>query len=305
MTKLGNSARASLVTLFACALFAATPAVAADAGTVSVNGVTLNYVEQGSGTPVVFVHGSISDLRVFDGLHDVIAADFQFVAYTRRYFGTAPWIDNGETFSDATHAADLIAFVEALDRGPVHLVAHSGGGAIAMFAAMDRPDLFLSMVQLEPGGAMRQLLTTPEEMAAYELLRDAQTPANEASSAGDLARATELFLDSTNNRPGAFAGYSPELRQVHMDNARTLTLRATGTARPLDCDLLNAVSVPTAVVVSDHAWAYFDLVADATVRCLPDAEKITLADAYHDAPIVKPEAVGAVIISFVSAHDPQ
>src|ERR1700736_4450635 len=32
----------------------------------SVNGVDLSYQEQGRGTPVVFVHGALSDLRVWN-----------------------------------------------------------------------------------------------------------------------------------------------------------------------------------------------------------------------------------------------
>jgi hypothetical protein len=31
---------------------------------IEVNGVRLSYVEEGSGEPIVFVHGAFSDLRV-------------------------------------------------------------------------------------------------------------------------------------------------------------------------------------------------------------------------------------------------
>ena len=54
---------------------------------MTVNGVTLNYVEEGEGEPVVFVHGAISDHRVLEGQREAIAEDYQYIAYTRRYFG--------------------------------------------------------------------------------------------------------------------------------------------------------------------------------------------------------------------------
>jgi hypothetical protein len=38
-----------------------------------VNGVHLPYVEQGSGEPVVFVHGAISDLRAWEPIREEIA----------------------------------------------------------------------------------------------------------------------------------------------------------------------------------------------------------------------------------------
>ena len=37
----------------------------ADAKTVDLDGATLAYQEKGDGTPVVFVHGAISDLRTW------------------------------------------------------------------------------------------------------------------------------------------------------------------------------------------------------------------------------------------------
>ena len=36
-----------------------------DLKTAKVNGTTLAYREQGEGEPVVFVHGSLSDLRLY------------------------------------------------------------------------------------------------------------------------------------------------------------------------------------------------------------------------------------------------
>lgn len=36
-----------------------------EAQTVEVNGATLAYIEEGTGDPVVFVHGAISDLRTW------------------------------------------------------------------------------------------------------------------------------------------------------------------------------------------------------------------------------------------------
>ena len=165
---------------------------------MTVNGVTLNYVEEGEGEPVVFVHGSISDHRVFEGQREAIAEDYQYIAYTRRYFGDQPWPDEGENSGDETHAADLIAFVEGLDRGPVHLVGWSGGGSLAILAALERPDLFRSMVLYETGGYVAgQLMTTEAGQAANQEFRDAMAPADDAAAAGNLDQAVELFIDAS------------------------------------------------------------------------------------------------------------
>src|SRR5215475_7393230 len=51
---------------------------------IEVNGVRLSYVEQGSGEPVVFVHGAFSDLRVWEPVKEEVAKRYRFIAYTQR-----------------------------------------------------------------------------------------------------------------------------------------------------------------------------------------------------------------------------
>ena len=53
-----------------------------------VNGVDLSYIEQGRGTPVVFVHGAWMDLRYWEQQRQAIAMQYRFIAYTLRYHGT-------------------------------------------------------------------------------------------------------------------------------------------------------------------------------------------------------------------------
>jgi pimeloyl-ACP methyl ester carboxylesterase len=69
-----------------------------------VNGVRIQYLEDGSGEPVVFVHGAISDHRAWEPVRDEIARKYRFIALTQRYFGTGPWKDDGREFSVATFA---------------------------------------------------------------------------------------------------------------------------------------------------------------------------------------------------------
>jgi pimeloyl-ACP methyl ester carboxylesterase len=112
---------------------------------VRVNGVDLSYIDDGVGTPVVFVHGAWMDLRYWEPQREGVAAHHRFVAYTLRYHGTAPWPDDGKNYSAATHAADLAAFIHQLNAGPVHLVGLSMGGRLATMVALEHPDLLRSL----------------------------------------------------------------------------------------------------------------------------------------------------------------
>jgi hypothetical protein len=119
---------------------------------VEVNGVRLQYLEQGSGEPVVFVHGAISDLRTWPpAVSETVAKKYRFIAYTQRYHGTGPWNDDGRKYSVATHADDLAKFISALNVGPAHVVGWSYGGWVAIIAAQNTPSLVRSLILYEGG----------------------------------------------------------------------------------------------------------------------------------------------------------
>jgi pimeloyl-ACP methyl ester carboxylesterase len=88
---------------------------------IEVNRVRLSYVEQGSGEPIVFVHGAFSDLRVWEPVREEVARRYRFIAYTQRYHGVGAWKDDGKEYSTATHANDLAKFITSLNVGSVLL----------------------------------------------------------------------------------------------------------------------------------------------------------------------------------------
>ena len=113
-----------------------------------VNGIDLSYTDQGTGPPVVFVHGAWMDLRYWEPQRQAIAMQYRFLAYTQRYHGTAPWPDAGQQDAAATHAADLVAFLRQLHPGPVHLVGLSSGGRLVTLVALPHPDVVRSLTAL-------------------------------------------------------------------------------------------------------------------------------------------------------------
>ena len=53
--------------------------------TVFLNGVELQYLDQGSGAPVIFVHGALVDYRRWAAQFDPFAQHYRMIAYSRRY----------------------------------------------------------------------------------------------------------------------------------------------------------------------------------------------------------------------------
>ena len=80
----------AFIPLLLCLVVPTTTPWAQAAKEVEINGVRLQYKEQGSGEPVVFVHGALGDLRSWEPVREGIASKYRFVAYTQRYYGTEP-----------------------------------------------------------------------------------------------------------------------------------------------------------------------------------------------------------------------
>src|SRR6266536_6614742 len=132
------------------------------ANEVAVDGVRLSYVEQGSGEPIVFIHGAFSDLRVWEPIREEIAKRYRFIAYTQRDVGTDTWADDGKNFNVPTHADDLAKFITSLNTGPVHLVSRSYGGGVAAIAALKNPSLVRALTVHDPA-PLSELHTDSEQ----------------------------------------------------------------------------------------------------------------------------------------------
>src|SRR5262245_8897366 len=147
------------ISIAACSIYQPTSAPEAldvsygrgETRTVTVNGTELTYIERGTGTPVVLVHGQLSDYRFWKAIIEAASARHRVVAYSRRYFFPNQSSESLPRFEGPTDVPDLIAFIEALGISPVHLVGHSSGGHAALLVAMERPDLVRSLVLAEGG----------------------------------------------------------------------------------------------------------------------------------------------------------
>ena len=50
-----------------------------------VNGARLAYTDAGRGEPLIFVHGSLEDLRIWRRQVELFSARYRVIAYSRRY----------------------------------------------------------------------------------------------------------------------------------------------------------------------------------------------------------------------------
>jgi pimeloyl-ACP methyl ester carboxylesterase len=104
----------------------------------------------GTGAPLVVLHGLLGSSRNWQSAGVALAArGYRVLALDLRNHGVSPW---GDDCGYPALAGDVVACLERLALGPVHLVGHSMGGKAAMRLAVDRPDLVarLTVVDIAP-----------------------------------------------------------------------------------------------------------------------------------------------------------
>lgn len=269
--------------------------------TVAVNGATLTYIQQGTGAPIVFLHGGFSDHRIWQPQRDIVAAKYRFIAVSMRYFGTAPWPDNGSKFSQSTHVADLAAFIRGLNAGPVYVVGRSYGASTALALAIQHPELVRALFLNEP--PVPSAVTDPSAQQAVAEDRKGAAAVAAAVKAGNNAEATRQFFDWVNALPGGFDSLPSAVRAMHLDNARTVPLQINPTTPiPVTCAQLGQIKVPTTITKGELTRPYFRLTAEAVSRCIPGSRVITVAGARHGAPAENPSAFNEALLSFLAQN---
>jgi pimeloyl-ACP methyl ester carboxylesterase len=203
----------------------------------------------GSGPTIVFVHGSVVGARRTWRHQLALAEQWSLHLPNRPGFGTSPPLPRG----DFEREAPLIA--ELLGDG-AHLVGHSYGAVIALYAAALRPSAVRSLTVSEPG-CLRVAAGDPDvdaQIAHGELLYQRATKLGPL----EFLRAFRGGVGSTHETPGQLTG---EL----LDGVRLLMRERPPWEAEPPLDVLAAAAFPKLVISGGHS-PVFEAVCDAVAE---------------------------------------
>jgi len=115
-----------------------------------VNGTTLYYEKQGTGTAVLLIAGSTGDAGNFTRAADLLADEFAVVTYDRRGNSRSPRPTGWTATSVAEQADDAAGLIDALDLAPAVVFGASAGGLIALDLMIRHPAVVRAGVVQEP-----------------------------------------------------------------------------------------------------------------------------------------------------------
>jgi esterase len=265
----------------------------------TVNGYPLAYVEAGTRTPaLLLVHGSINDYRSFEAQLAPLGEHVRTIAVSLRHAYPERWDGQGDDFTVEQHAADLAAFVESQSQGPMHVLGHSRGGAVALQLALAYPDAVSSLVLADPGGLEPLLPPSAEGEAMARQSAEMFARLRENLATGDEEAALERFVDDLNGA-GTWARRTPEQRRVMLDNVRTGPACAQRPA--FTREQIASLAVPILPVTGAKSPARYRLMLDA-MRVLNGnvAPLVTIEGAAHAMHRENAPAFNAAVRDFIA-----
>lgn len=260
-------------------------------GVISTNGLEIAYARGGDGPPIVFVHGSAEDGRVWHPQLAALADEFTVVAWDEPGAGRSSDLPAGFRLVD--YADCLACLIEGLKLGPSHVAGFSWGSTIVIELYRQHPELVATLI-LVGGYAGWKGSLSPEEVSARVEGVDRML--------GTGAQKLGLTL------PGSFADgppaeFVPLLEAIASDvRPHSLRTQVSVMAEADQRDLLPRITVPTLLI-----WGELDArsslsVANQLQRAIPDTTLVVISGAGHVCQLERPEPFNQAVRTFCRAH---
>ncbi len=106
--------------------------------------ITPYYIEKGTGTPLILLHGNGENSEYFDNQIETLSSEYRVIAVDTRGHGKTP--RGTAAFTIRQFAKDLLAFLEALKIEKACILGFSDGANIAMCFAAAYPDRVIKLI---------------------------------------------------------------------------------------------------------------------------------------------------------------
>ncbi|BAJ83034.1 putative epoxide hydrolase (plasmid) [Acidiphilium multivorum AIU301] len=271
---------------------------------VVANGLKLSVVEGGQGEPVLLVPGMLETWAIWSRVMPRLADRYRVIAPDLRGFGESE--GTGAGYNKVTLAADLLALLDALSVGRVHVVGHDFGGQVAYALAAEHRDRVATLSAIEallPGIAVAprgdegkfwlfpfhmapdvpEMLTAGREREYVRALWDLFVEPDSEVSVEDRAEVERVFAQR-----GALTSGFGLYRATPKDIA------------DLTPHYANKLTIPVLALGGEHCFERRTL--ETFQQVATDVTGGVIEGAAHFAPLERNEATARPLLEFLAAH---
>jgi len=272
------------------------------------HGITLHYMAEGTGVPVIFVHGSLSDGGYWADQIAPFAKHYRAIAYSRRY--NYPNMNPPRHgYSAVVDSDDLAALIHTLHLGKVAVIGHSYGALTALFLATRHPELVRALVLAEPPAVSLLADVHGDEAARGKAMFDdlqqrMVRPMQQAYQKGDREEGIRVFLAYVLNDPHAWDDMSQSSRDHTLQDAREWDVMMTsGTLFPaITPQEVQRISAPVLLLIGAKSYPFLGVIGRELARLLPKNKTIVFPDAGHQMWLQDPEACRNDVEKFLADY---
>jgi pimeloyl-ACP methyl ester carboxylesterase len=277
---------------------------------VTVEGMDTQYLEAGTGSPLLLLHGHEQSATSWRWVIPALARTHRVLALSLPGHGeTAPAVGDYAPGSELARFA--ATFLDTLDIGPpLDLVGHSAGGMIALRLALAEPQRIRTLTLVDSAGLGREV----HPLLALDTLPIIGELAITISRlpGGDLGRttmSTAMLFAQPWRVPAEFVTEQHALGrrpgQLEASTAMARALFGPNGQRQILLDQLPALPTPTLVI-----WGGCDYVlpvhqAQNAVNLLPHGRLAVIPDCGHLPHVEQPDRFAAVLSDWLTEHRDQ
>jgi pimeloyl-ACP methyl ester carboxylesterase len=255
---------------------------------------TLNYHRQGTGEPLLLVHGIGSRWQVWLPVLGRLAAERDVIAVDLPGYGTSPPSPPGTQLGIASLADALERFLDDLGIDTAHIGGNSLGGWLALELA--KRGQARSATALSPAGFFNDREAAYTRTSLWLSVRAARL----------LAPSAELILASAVGRTALFGQLTGRPWKVPVQDA-VENLRALAAAPSFDATLhamsherfrgSEAIDVPVTIAWGQRDFLLIPRQGRRAVRAIPGARLVTLRGCGHIPTYDDPQLVAEVLLA--------
>ena len=248
--------------------------------TFSSNGIEIAYLDEGSGEPVLLIHGFASNIAAnwidTGWIKTLTDAGYRAIAYDNRGHGRSAKLYNLEDYGAPIMAEDARRLLDHLGIERVHVMGYSMGARIAAFLALAHPGRVRSLVF---GGL------------GINMVRG-------VAGTGPVARALEAasIEDVTNPTARTFRAFAEQT----LSDLKALAACIRSARAPITAEALGTLRCPVLVVVGDR-----DVIGGSPselAALIPGAKSVQLAGRDH-MKAVGDRTFKASVLEFLAGQD--
>jgi pimeloyl-ACP methyl ester carboxylesterase len=257
----------------------------------------VDYIDEGSGSPVVLSHSSVSGNRQWKRLIERLRERYRVLAPNLFGYGqTTAWtVDGTQTLDDAAEV--ILAVCEQVD-GPIRLVGHSWGGGVAVSAARKLGDRVSHLALYEP--MLVSLLRDQHRTEAWAEAAALYADVKRLGGAGQWEALAQRFTDYFNGDGAWDATPADRQKAVAAQLLPNYFEWDAGRTTMTSADL-SAISARTLLLRGTRTRLVLREIVDVLHAAFPHWQLLEVPGGGHMGPLTHADIVNPAIEEFLAA----